>query len=136
MGDTIGTKAAASPDSQRVVMAAATREMRTALFVATNASNIRIVATASTLAELTTYTRSFQPDIVIVADDLGRRADLVARISALKETVHQGRIFVVGPSAGALAEATGALPIDESRDVLDALFVPAAGTDPPLVSSG
>jgi hypothetical protein len=110
--------------------------MRTALFVSANASNIRLVATASTLAELTTYTRSFQPDIVIVADDLGRRADLVARIGALKETVHQRRIFVVGPSAGALAEATGALPIDESLDVLDALFVPAAGADPPLVRSG
>ena len=106
----------------RVVVGAATREMRTALFVVTRSSDIRIVATASSMAELVTYTRSFQPDVVIVADDLVPTDDLVPRIAELNEILRSGRIVAVGPSVARIPAESGIATVGNDADLLDELF--------------
>jgi hypothetical protein len=100
--------------------------MRMALYIAANAPELKLVATASTVAELITCSKSFQPDAVIVADDLGPAGDLGTPIETLREAVPHGRILVAGPSAAALARATGTAPLTESLDLLDTLLAPAA----------
>ena len=105
----------------RVVVGAATREMRTALFLVTRSSNIRIVATASSLAELVTYTRGFQPNVVIVADDLVPRADLVPQIAALQKILRSGRVIVVGPSVAEIPAGPEIATVEDDADLLDEL---------------
>jgi hypothetical protein len=106
----------------RVVVGAATREMRTALFVVTRSADIRIVATASSMAELVTHTRTFQPDAVIVADDLVPSADRVRRIASLREILRRGKIIVVGPSVAETPAAAGITTVEDVAGLLNELF--------------
>ena len=58
----------------RLVVAVHSREIKTALFLALNGlATITIVATATSTAELISYCRNFEPDIVIVERGLPGR---------------------------------------------------------------
>jgi hypothetical protein len=74
------------------------------------------------MAELVTYTRSFQPDVVIVADDLVPSDDLVTRIAELKEILRSGKIIAVGPSVAKIPAEAGIATVGSDGDLLDELF--------------
>jgi hypothetical protein len=106
-----------------------------ALFEAVDSSSIRLIAAASTTSELLTCARAFQPDAAIVADDLGSAPDLATQLETLQETLHNGRVFVVGPSAAAVAVMAGATSLGNCLDGLNGLGVPVATADPLAANS-
>jgi DNA-binding NarL/FixJ family response regulator len=58
----------------RLLLAIFTRELKTAFFLAlTDESNIQIKATASNTAELLTFNRSLQPNVIVLEWDLPGR---------------------------------------------------------------
>lgn len=131
MADILGSEDDSTPIPLSIVIGAAEREMRTALFLAINSVKIRLVATASTAAELITHTRSLQPDAVVIADDILAADDLVTTISAIQETM-SASVLVVGPSASAIAEAADVAFVAESSDLLDSLLVRDSQKQPPV----
>ena len=79
-----------------VVVAAHSREVRTALFIALNAiPSITIAATATSSAELTSFCRAFQPEIAIVEGGLPG-SPLSEFLSAFESLDAPARILVIG----------------------------------------
>ena len=131
MADILESGDERTPIPLRVIVGAVAREIRSALFLAINSPDVRLVATASTVAELVTHTRSFQPDAVVIADDLLAGTDRVASIGAIEETMSRGRVFVLGPSAAAIGDETGVASVEESSDLLERLLATGPQSTPP-----
>ena len=92
-----------------VVLAAHSRELKTALYLALNATpDVTIVATATSTAELVSYCRAFLPDVAIVeTGPLGRPLPNVLR-----------RILVIGEN-DARSLARGIAKAELLQDIAD-----------------
>jgi DNA-binding NarL/FixJ family response regulator len=68
----------------QVVVAVSKRELKTAIFLTLSSEpEIRVVATAANTAELLTYARSFQPEVIILELELkgDPMADVLKKLS-------------------------------------------------------
>ncbi len=104
----------------RLVVAVHSREVKTALFLALNGlMSITIVATATSTAELVSYSRAFRPDVAIVESGLpGRPLD--ETLQQVDELMTAGRIFVIdgGPAEVQATKAEVFTDIDDLVAVL------------------
>jgi DNA-binding NarL/FixJ family response regulator len=79
-----------------VVLAAHSRELKTALYLAINATpDVTIVATAASTAELVSYCHAFQPEVAIVETGLPGRP-LPNVLGDLQQSKTPRRILVIG----------------------------------------
>ncbi len=79
-----------------IVLAAHTREVKTALYLALNATfDVTVVATAASTAELVSYCHAFLPDVAIVETGLPGRS-LPGVLSDLETSATPRRILIVG----------------------------------------
>ena len=101
-----------SKPKRQIIVAVSTRELKMAIFLALSSEpEIRVVATAANTAELLTYARSFQPEVIIFELELkgGPMADVLEKLS---EVSPDSKIFIISkPSSYKLI---GDLPVSEN----------------------
>ncbi len=88
--------AATKKTSNRLLLALHTRELKTAFFLALSAEpEVQIVATAVNSAELLTYTRAFQPKIIVMEWELPGLpvSEVIPKLTA---TESGPKIFITG----------------------------------------
>ena len=79
-----------------IVLAAHTREVKTALYLALNAAaDVTVVATAASTAELVSYCHAFLPDVAIVESGLPGRP-LGEVLSDFEQSATPRRILIIG----------------------------------------
>jgi DNA-binding NarL/FixJ family response regulator len=79
-----------------LLLAIFTREMKTAFFLAlSDESDIQIKATASNTAELLTFNRSLQPNVIVLEWDLPGRP-MTEVYPVLTQSDHPPAIFIIG----------------------------------------
>ncbi len=79
-----------------LLLAIFTRELKTAFFLAlSDESNIQIRATASNTAELLTFNRSLQPDVIVLEWDLPGRP-MTEVYPVLTQADFPPAIFIIG----------------------------------------
>ncbi len=80
----------------RLLLAIFTRELKTAFFLAlSDKSNIQIKGTASNTAELLTFSRSLQPDVIVLEWDLPGRP-MTEVYPVLTQGDFPPAIFIIG----------------------------------------
>jgi DNA-binding NarL/FixJ family response regulator len=113
----------------RAVVAAKSREVKAALFVAMSGrEDIEIVASATSAAETVTFCRAFRPDILILEAKLPGRP-LAEVIAGVAEPMQDGRIFVLGTAP--IAEVPSGVEV-LGLDQIDDLARPVDGSPPKL----
>ena len=104
--------------SVRVVVAVASRELKAALFVALSADpEVEIVATASTMAELVTYSRAFRPDVAVVEPELPG-GDIEEALTTMSDSTE--RVFLVGEGAAGVG-SDRVVPFGEIDDLVGSI---------------
>ena len=106
-----------------IVLAAHTREVKTALYLALNAAaEVTVVATAASTAELVSYCHAFLPDVAIVETGLpGRPLDEV--LSDFEQSASPQRILIIGgDEASDLASSLGRAELLRNIDHLTAIL--------------
>lgn len=79
-----------------IVLAAHSREVKTALYLAlTGMSSVTVAATAASTAELVTYCHAFLPDVVIVETGIPGQP-LSKVLSDLEQSAAPRRILIIG----------------------------------------
>jgi len=106
-----------------IVLAAHTREVKTALYLALNAAaDVTVVATAASTGELVTYCHAFLPDVAIVESGLPGRP-LGEVLSDFERSAAPRRILVVGENdASNLANEFGRAELLRDTDHLTAIL--------------
>ncbi len=113
----------------RLVVAVHSREVKTALFLALNGfDDITIVATATSTAELTSYCRTFEPDVVIFERGLPGRPT-AETLTDLRDSLPGCRIQMIDEHGGRKKEQ--GLPEVEVFTDIDHLIAayPESGAD-------
>jgi DNA-binding NarL/FixJ family response regulator len=79
----------------RLLLAIYTRELKTAFFLAlSDEPAVQIVATATNTAELLSYSRTFQPDVIVLEWELPGRPP-VEVFPTLTQTGPSAKIFII-----------------------------------------
>ena len=82
--------------AMNIVVAAHSREVKTALYLAlTGMSSVTVAATAASTAELVTYCHAFLPDVVIVETGIPGQP-LSKVLSDLEQSAAPRRILIIG----------------------------------------
>ena len=113
----------------RLVVAVHTREVKAALFLALNGLDVvNIVATATSTAELRSYCRTFEPDVVIFERGLPGRPT-AETLTDLRKSLPDCRIQMIDESGGGKNEQ--GVPEVEVFNDLDHLIAgyPESGAD-------
>ena len=115
---------AESTPKLRLLLAIYTRELKTAFFLALSGeTEVQIVATATNTAELLSYSRTFQPDVIVLEWELpgGPMTDV---FPTLTRTDPSARIFVISkPSSHRQIQdiASTTDMFDNPEDLINAL---------------
>ena len=84
-----------SKSNLRLLLAIYTRELKTAFFLALSGEpDVQIVATATNTAELLTYSRTFQPDVIVLEWELPG-GPMVEVFPTLTQTDPSAKIFII-----------------------------------------
>ena len=117
----------------RLLLAVYTRELKTAFFLALSGQPaLQIVATATNTAELLSYSRAFQPDVIILEWELPGRP-VVDVLPTLAQADHPADIFVISNPSSHPQIQDSALSIrvvDDPDGLLDALAALHDARDP------
>ena len=116
----------------RVVVAAHSREVKTALFLAlTGLSDVLIVAAAASTAELVSYCQTFRPDVAIVEDGLPGQP-LPDVLAELVSSMEGQRLFVIDGigTIGEIARIPGVTVFEDADRLIDALSTSESGVEP------